>query len=114
MRDKEKGITQMINQVVELFPDKKKAETFLGKIYANKPRYVRDQLQIINKVVDETGINVAGQALEFCMDNEIFSASDLRDIALKFCNQNTEKKVRRKTLADDGQNNPKTNLQLIL
>ena len=103
MRDKEKGITQMINQVVELFPDKKKAETFLGKIYANKPRYVRDQLQIINKVDDETGINVAGQALEFCMDNEIFSASDLRDIALKFCNQNTEKKVRRKTLADDGQ-----------
>lgn len=103
IRDKEKGITQMINQVIELFPDKQKAETFLKKIYADKPRYVRDQLQVINKVVNDTGINVTNQALEFCIENEIFSASDLRDIALKFFNQNTEKKVKIKTLADDGQ-----------
>ena len=103
MRDKEKNIQQMINQVIELFPDKQKAETFLGKIYANKPRYIRDQLQVINKVVDDTGINVTNQALDFCIENEIFSASDLRDIALKFISQNTEKKAGRKTLANDQQ-----------
>lgn len=103
MRDKEKSIKQMISQVTELFSDKQKAETFLKKIYATKPRYIRDQLQVIKKVVDDSGVNVAELALNFCMENEIFSASDFRDIALKFLNRKTEKEPGRKSLADDQQ-----------
>jgi len=101
IRDKQKSIKRMIPQVTELFTDKQKAETFLEKIYADKPRYIRDQLQVIKKVVDDSGVNVAELALNFCMENEIFSASDFRDIALIFFNRKTEKEPGRKSVADD-------------
>ena len=97
LRDKEKSIQQIIDQVTELFSDKQSASIFLDKIYATKPRYIRDQLQVIKKVIAQTGINIAGQSLEFCLENKIFKATDFRDIALMFYNN---KKHQDATLAE--------------
>jgi hypothetical protein len=100
LRDKEKNIRQIINQVTELFPDKPGAGIFLDKIYATKPRYIRDQLQVIKDVVAQTGTNIAGQSLEFCLKNKIFRATDFRDIALMFYNNKQEENAT-KTLSED-------------
>lgn len=107
LRDKEKSIKQMIVRVTALFSDKQKAETFLGNIHTAKPRFIRDQLQVINKVVADTGIDIAGQVLDFCLENKIFNATDFRDIALQMYN-NTE------TEPPANSNTPSEDRQIIL
>ena len=79
-RDKSAVIDEMILQVCALFSDAGKAQEWLDMIRVDKPRYIRDQLIMIRESV--TGINPeqVGKALDYCVSNNITSASDFKSI----------------------------------
>lgn len=71
----------MISQLCALFKNPEQAKRWLKAIRSTKPRYIRDQLLIIRKVV-ETAANpsLVDKALNYCQDNDIFSAADFKAI----------------------------------
>ena len=80
MRDRTKGIPAYVETVHALFEDKEKSQQFLDEIQRRYPRYIRDQLQIIQKTVKQFEPYI-GQALDTCAKNTLWSANDLRDVA---------------------------------
>lgn len=79
-RDRTKGIQAYMETVKGDFDNKEQMEVFLQEINKRYPRYIRDQLQILQKAVKEHHKFIQ-QALETCVEQKLWSANDLRDIA---------------------------------
>ena len=86
-RDKSRKIQELINQVIEKYQDLPEFEPFLEGIRTSKPRYVRDQLQLIQSAVRDAEKTVIEKALHYCLRNKLFSASDFGD-AVGYFHQN--------------------------
>ncbi|WP_338013831.1 hypothetical protein, partial [Desulforamulus profundi] len=52
-----------------------------------KPRYVRDQLQLIQSTLQDMDKSVIERALHYCLKNRLYSASDFGD-AVGYFRQN--------------------------
>ncbi len=90
-RDKNLKITQWINNLSEKFSDAQKSKIFLDEIHKDKPRYMRDQLMVIEealKTADKTAID---KALEFCVNNKLNSALDFKDAVNHYSKITNEK-----------------------
>ena len=79
-RDRLKGIDAYIETVKESFEDGQKIQVFLDEIHHRYPRYMRDQLQILQKAVKEFKPYIQ-PALDICIDKALWSANDFRDVA---------------------------------
>jgi len=55
------------------------AEAFIEAIIKKYPRYVRDQLSLIQKQQKRFGAAELERALSYCIERELFSANDFRD-----------------------------------
>ncbi|MHB1127504.1 MAG: IS21 family transposase [Bacillota bacterium] len=86
-RDRTKGIDQYIETVANNFPDPDQAKAYLEKIRTEKPRYIRDQLQLIQQNIETMDKQTITRALEFCLKNKLFSATDLVDAVKYFENR---------------------------
>lgn len=84
LRDNGPKIQALQSQLKERFIDPDKALTFLENIRKIKPRYVRDQYRIIEKVLDEFSTDAVTAALDYCIINELYSAVDFRDAVNHF------------------------------
>jgi len=82
-RDWSKGIPQYLEKVTELLGNTTEARDFLEKIYELKPRYIRDQLQLISSKLKEVDTKTIGAALDYCRKNKLYSATDFT-AALKY------------------------------
>jgi hypothetical protein len=80
-RDKSGKIPQMLETTSVKFSDKEKAGLFLEEIHKEKPRYIRDQLMLIESVIKSTSRQSTDKALDYCVKNKLFSAVDFRDAA---------------------------------
>jgi hypothetical protein len=80
----DKRIDQLIDETAALFGDPEQAKAYFQKIRQDKPRYIRDQLLIINKLPKEYDMEIVNQALAFCVDNKIYRATDMVSVAEKF------------------------------
>ena len=70
--------------VANQFVDPATAKNWLHGIYQLRPRYMRDQLQVIQEVVvREEWREVANRAMYFCHQNNVLSASDFKAIVLQ-------------------------------
>ncbi len=78
-RDKSRKIQELINKVIEEYHDLPQIQPFLGGIRVAKPRYVRDQLQLIQNTIQDAEKAVIEKALHYCLKNKLFSASDFSD-----------------------------------
>lgn len=78
-RDRSKGINKYIETVAELFPHPLQAKEWLEEIRAKKPRYIRDQLQAIQKSIKSIDTIVTEKALNYCIDHSLFSATDFNN-----------------------------------
>jgi transposase len=67
-------------RVREFFGHTSEIDTFIDKINALYPRYVRDQLTAVLTAAERSGQQQAEVALEFCVRNSLFSASDFKSI----------------------------------
>lgn len=78
-RDKSAKVQELINQAADQFPNLPGWRPFLDGIRTAKPRYIRDQLQLIQAAVNGQDEGVIAQALSFCVKNKRYSASDFGD-----------------------------------
>ncbi|MDR4887983.1 IS21 family transposase [Fredinandcohnia sp. QZ13] len=79
-RDRSKGIQAYKETIIRQFKDQEKAIKFVNEVSAQYPRYVRDQLQIIQYAITHFRPQIE-EALAVCLKEQLWSANDLRDIA---------------------------------
>jgi len=79
-RDKSAAIDQLMLELCNQFENPIVAKDWLISIHEAKPRYIRDQLLIIQQVVKTTTAAIAAKAMIFCHQNKIFSAVDFKAI----------------------------------
>ncbi|WP_274366319.1 IS21 family transposase [Paenibacillus thermotolerans] len=79
-RDRTKGIESYIATVAKQFDDVEAAFAFLEEIRKSYPRYIRDQLGILCKMLDSTDTITRNKALQECMKRRLFSAAEFNDV----------------------------------
>lgn len=79
-RDRLKGIAEYTKTIKESFTHTEEITLFLEEIKKRYPRYMRDQLQIIRRVVKEHSL-LSDQALSRCIREKLWSANHLNDVA---------------------------------
>lgn len=92
-RDHSKGIDKYIETISALFSDPLRAKILLDTIRAQKPRYIRDQLQAIQKSMTDADELVITKALDFCLKHKLFNATDFGDAVNHFKQKQTINKV---------------------
>jgi len=86
-RDKGTKINRLIIDVAGKFASPSDAVEYFEHLRLEKPRYIRDQIQIINKCFDGLSKDAIDQALEFCTQRNIYSAADFKSVATKMHHQ---------------------------
>jgi hypothetical protein len=82
-RDYKLKIDALMDQLQEEFSEVKTAREYFEKIRKDNPRYIRDQLMIIKRLLKNYDRTVMDQALNFCIENKIFKATDMESVAKK-------------------------------
>jgi hypothetical protein len=80
-RDVSMRIDQFIDEMASLFDDHEQAKEYFQKIREDKPRYIRDQLHTIKKLIGDFAMEIANQSLMFCIENKIYRATDMVSVA---------------------------------
>jgi len=83
LRDRSQKINQLTEEVVDLLKNTE-AIRFLAGIREAKPRYVRDQLELIRLNITDHTQETIDQALVFCLKNRLYSAVDFCDTLTYF------------------------------
>lgn len=91
-RDRLRGLDAFSNEVIDLLGSLQEARTFIDAIRVAKPRYIRDQLQLIRQQIKDVDPKVVGRAINYCLKNRLYSASDFV-CALEYfqCQPSTQK-----------------------
>jgi hypothetical protein len=79
-RNTNQKISLLIEQVSAMFSDQQKAACFLEQIRKDKPRYVRDQVKIIEKACGKYDKEIIDRTLIYCCENKIYNASDFEPV----------------------------------
>lgn len=83
-RDRSKGIPEYLAKVTKLLGNTTKARNFLDRICELKPRYIRDQLQLISARAADEDSAIIAKALDYCLRNKLYSATDFTDALAHF------------------------------
>lgn len=92
LRDNDKKISQLLNQLVTEFVEKEKARFFLESIREDKPRHARDQFKLIEKILKDHSQEAVSRAMDYCIYYELTSAVDLKDASKFFETKEPEQK----------------------
>jgi hypothetical protein len=98
-RDHSAKIEELYRHTLELLGSNEEAAALLTGIRREKPRYVRDQYHLLGKLAQETTVEVMKQALIYCLERELYSAVDCRDVVL-WLNKATPQEVEYSTLSE--------------
>lgn len=79
-RDRSKGIQAYKETIIRQFKDQENALKFVNEVAQRYPRYVRDQLQVIQNAITHFRPQIE-ESLAVCLKEQLWSANDLRDIA---------------------------------
>jgi hypothetical protein len=82
-RDKRLAIAAMMQEFSELMEDKPQAMEWVSQIRDHKPRYIRDQIQLLKATVTGLDAGIASAALDYCITHQIVSAVDFKAVAEK-------------------------------
>jgi len=80
-RDYSLKIDQLITKTSAMFNNTDTAKDYFQQVRSDNPRYIRDQLLMIKKMIEKYGMDVMEQALQFCIENKILKASDMESFA---------------------------------
>ncbi len=83
-RDRKKGIDAYLESVIMQFTDTQTAKAYLEAIHRRYPRYIRDQLQLIQKTLSQSSQTASLQALRYCMAHGLYRATDFADAVQYF------------------------------
>jgi len=90
-REKSKKIPSLINEIASRFPDPLAANAFFQSIRVEKPRYIRDQLLVIQVAIQGKSSEVIAKALDFCVKNKLHSAVDFKDAIAHYAKEQRDK-----------------------
>lgn len=79
-RDYSHKIDELRKQALAMLGKGDKGTCFLDRIKQEKPRYIRDQLQLIIKEAEKYSELIIAQALDYCVQKELWSAVEFRNI----------------------------------
>ncbi|MCD8500447.1 MAG: hypothetical protein LRY71_00615 [Bacillaceae bacterium] len=79
-RDRNKGIAEFIDLVANHFENKELALEYISKVREAYPRYIRDQLQLLTKRIDQATSKDKNEALHQCMKLKLYSAAEFADM----------------------------------
>lgn len=82
-RDRSKGIQAYKETIIRQFNDQETALKFVNEVAQRYPRYIRDQLQVIQNTITHFRPQIE-EALAVCLKEQLWSANDFRDIAQHF------------------------------
>ncbi len=88
-RDYSSKIDELILSVSSLFTNQQQAMDYLEMIRKDNPRYIRDQLLMIKKMIEEMGTEIMDTAINFCMQNQVLKATDMQHIVKKLETENS-------------------------
>lgn len=94
-RDVSIAIKELISQVALRFSDVPKANLYLENIRQQNPRYVRDQVKMIQSVCDKYPIRQCDNALQYCIENTIYKASDFEPVLTALIDQEPSEASKR-------------------
>ena len=77
-RDMEPKIAEMVDRISDLFGDPCKAKEWILAIKLHKKRYIRDQLQMIERIIQDNSTDHIARALDYVHTNNILSATDFK------------------------------------
>ena len=98
-RDRSKGIKAYMETVKKLFNNAEKIQLFMMEVQKRYPRYIRDQLQIIQRVTASYS-SVSDKALEVCIKESLWSANDLHDVAKHLEKITSNKEIDKGEISD--------------
>ncbi|MFC4875076.1 IS21 family transposase [Negadavirga shengliensis] len=79
-RDKTGSIAEKIADTARLFAREETALSWMALLRKEKPRYIRDQLGMIQKAIEGKDPQKVEHALKYCLEKAICSASDFKAI----------------------------------
>lgn len=80
LRDHSKKIDELLLSTAAKLGNNSKAIDFLERIKKLKPRYVRDQFSLIAKTVKNSSENEIKTAINYCLDNNLYSATVFKSV----------------------------------
>jgi transposase len=89
-RDRKTQYRELIDKVLDGFGRDEQAEIFVESMMALKPRYTRDQMSMLAKLQERFCREELLRAVAYCMERELFTATDFGDTLEYF-------KVKRET-----------------
>lgn len=78
-REKDKAIDAYLQEVAQILNNSPEAYDFLGLLRQEKPRYIRDQLKIIKDHSQDKSPVIITKALNYCLKNRLYGATDFVD-----------------------------------
>lgn len=78
-RDSKTRYRELIDKVLEGFGRNEQAELYIGSMMALKPRYTRDQMSMVAKLQEKYTRDELLRAVSYCMERELFTATDFGD-----------------------------------
>lgn len=79
-RDKSASIEKIKDRVRGLFTDEPAADFFLSRLKERYPRYMRDQLSVMQGCLSTYARGDTDRALETCLEKGLFSANDFKAV----------------------------------
>lgn len=110
-RDTSKSIEEMIEQIATGFTNKNGITEYLRLIKKTYPRYTRDHLQAISKVLLVKGCDVktADESLDFCCKNQLISGYEFEQVLMVLISRSAPVKTQRTIMLLDKKNLEKAN-----
>jgi len=90
-RDLSESIDTLICEITDQFTDPESAKQYCEQIRKDKPRYIRDQMLIIKRLIRNYPVPIVQQAVAFCMENRIYRATDLESVVKRYHSQQSQK-----------------------
>ncbi len=81
-RDKQAAIVELMDGFSELMENKLQALNWISQIREHKPRYIRDQIQLLKSTVTGLDPHIASLALNYACQHKIVSATDFKAITV--------------------------------
>jgi transposase len=90
-RDKSQSISNLKDTVIQKLPKDKKVDFYIEQLHKDKPRYIRDNLLIIEKNLAKLSSEFILKAIDFCLENNVYNSNRLIEIASHYKNEQEQK-----------------------
>ncbi|NTV19233.1 MAG: IS21 family transposase [Bacteroidales bacterium] len=92
-RDKSQSMTVLKENVLQMFSDKIKGRVYIEQVEKEKPRYLRDNLLVMQKHLPGNEMQYIMQALDFCLENGVYNSMRMIEI-MKHYKKEAEKEKK--------------------